>query len=266
MQTGEMINCYIINLDTSPERWKLMERYEGFRNINVIRVSGVNGAEIRLPHPDFSEWKYFLFHRRKPTKGEIGCYFSHINVAKMFLESNQTHCIVCEDDIQPISDFADVIESALRYADTWEILRLCNSRHLAIPYADLGNGYKLATPLRTGSLAAAYMINRDAAKKILQRCLPMWKPIDHILFGDIPFLRESIISPFPIKLSGMSQQSEIERINQNTDQTRGRYPLLHPAIFCLLTAALWQLYSRPIRYIYNYTTAIFRRLFVKKSK
>jgi glycosyl transferase family 25 len=263
MQSGEMINCYIINLDSSPERWKSIEQCEGFRNLNVIRVSGVNGAEIQLPHPDFSDWKYFLFYGRRPTKGEIGCYFSHINVMKIFLESKQTHCIICEDDIQPVSDFADIVASALKYSDTWEILRLHNSRHLTIPYTDLGNGYKLATPLSAGSLTSAYMINRTAAKKILSRCLPMWKPIDTILFNDVPFLRESIVYPFPIKLSDTAKQSDLIKINNNTNQLRGkigRYPFPYPAVCCFLTVLLWRVYSRTVRYLYNYSTAILRRI------
>ncbi|MDR1479581.1 MAG: glycosyltransferase family 25 protein [Planctomycetaceae bacterium] len=301
MQTENKIDCYIINLDISVKRWETIKQCEEFKNVNTIRVSAVNGAEIRFPHPDFSAWKYFLFYGRKPTIGEIGCYFSHVRAMRIFLESQKTHCIVCEDDFEPVPNFTDVIGQALKYAETWDILRLYNTRHFPLPYADLGGGYKLATPLRPGSATLGYMINRTAAKKFLSRCFPMWKPVDDILFSDVPFLKEAVIYPFIGKINNSSKQSEIEKINTSSTicpscfeipeadyasvasrsgcsrakptahtgfgitRKNMKYSLLHPAALRFSTVIPWRLYSCAVRYIYNFTTAILRRILYRNQ-
>jgi glycosyl transferase family 25 len=259
-----MLDCYIINLDRSIQRWNKIQQYEGFRKFNIIRVSAVNGAEIQLPHPDISLNKYFWLYGRKPMAGEIGCYFSHIKAMKLFLESQQDYCIVCEDDVEAVSNLDEIIESTLKYADTWDIVRLISSRHKNLSYANLCDSYKLATPLKPGSASGGYLISRLAAKKFLRKGVPMWKPLDVALFSDMPFLRESIIYPFP--LTWASGQSEIANINQSnmTSFKSKHYPIFHPASIRFLTVVPIRIFSRTMRYISNYSTAILRRLFVKK--
>ncbi|MDR3199501.1 MAG: glycosyltransferase family 25 protein [Planctomycetaceae bacterium] len=266
IQNQNKFDCYIINLDISVERWNVIERCEELRKLNVIRVSAVNGAEIELPHPDFSAWKYFWFCGRKPTRGEIGCYFSHIKAIKIFLESQKAYCIIGEDDFEPVSGFTEIIEAALEYGNTWDILRFFNTRR-PFPYADLGGGYKLASPLRPGSMTTAYMINRKAAEKILSRCVPMWKPFDSILFSDVPFLKESVVYPFPVINNDSRKHSDIDAINGISNQQRdkkARYSWLSLAVFRFLTVIPWRFYSYFLRYACNFTTAILRRFPVKK--
>jgi glycosyl transferase family 25 len=259
-----MLDCYIINLDRSIERWEKIKQYEGFRKFNIIRVTAVDGAKIQLPHPDISLNKYFWLYGRKPLPGVIGSCFSDIKAMKLFLESKQSHCIICEDDVEIVDNLDEILESALKYADTWDIVRLFSSRTQNISYADLCHGYKLATPLRPGSSNGGYLLNRLAAEKFLRRYVPMWKPTDVALFADMPFLREAIIYPFPLNMP--EGPSDIADTNQQTGMTptSKNYPIFHPASIRFLTVIPIRLFSRTMRYISNYSTAILRRLCVKK--
>ena len=57
--------------------------------INFNLEEAVDGEDLSLPHKNYSEIKYNLLHGKKTNLGELGCYFSHLNVLKKFLNTTE---------------------------------------------------------------------------------------------------------------------------------------------------------------------------------
>jgi glycosyl transferase family 25 len=178
--------------------------------LNIIRVSGVDGQQIELPHPDYDERRYRLYHGKKINKGEIGCYFSHMKALRMFLESDAERALICEDDITAKPELRETLEEAAIYREHWDLLRV-NSLHAPthVPIKKLKNG-KLVIPVYWTGGTGAYLVNRKAAERIVTLLLPMYLPYDHALDQVWKLgITAMMIHPFPIALNEFSQQTMI---------------------------------------------------------
>ena len=92
MYTSKVI-AYLINLERANDR--LVSATETFNKVGIkfeLEVA-VDGKKISLPHQNYSELKYNLFHGKKTNLGELGCYLSHLNVLKKFLATKEKDLI-----------------------------------------------------------------------------------------------------------------------------------------------------------------------------
>ena len=206
-----LMDCYVINLDRSVGRWeRLVQSFSGLE-LNLIRISAVDGKMIDFPHPEYSEKRYRLYHSKKTHPNEVGCYFSHMKVLRAFLTSSQEHALICEDDISAKPELVDVLREALRYRHSWDILRLNGlNTPVQVPVAPLIPGYQLTIPLTWYGGAGAYMVNRKAAERLLKHIVPMRIPYDHALDQNwLMRLTIAMIKPYPIVLNETSGDSMI---------------------------------------------------------
>ena len=198
---------YLINLKRANDR--LVSAKETFDKAGIIfnLEEAVDGKDLSLPHKNYSELKYNLLHGKKTNLGELGCYFSHLNVLKKFLNTKEDWALVCEDDIEFNEDIVEIIDDALRSEISFDLLRLSGgsnkTKEIGLPlklkkiykdfFLSLNFGFKSGT--------GCYLINRHAAKNILQKINKMSLPIDHALDRDwILNLRSLSISPAPVYL------------------------------------------------------------------
>ncbi|MDR1382314.1 MAG: glycosyltransferase family 25 protein [Planctomycetaceae bacterium] len=205
------LNFYILNLDRSPDRWLRCQREYGNLGLNVIRVDAVDGKQIILPHKEYSKWGFRLRCGYDAFPEEIGCFFSHVKALRLFLESDREHAVICEDDTTPLPDLAEVVDEACRYRKYWDLLRLNGIKEpKQYKIVQLNQKYQLCIPFNHYLGSGAYMLNRKAAKKLLQHALPMRVPFDHVL-GLNWTMGFSIASvkPYPIQLNDCSVVSTI---------------------------------------------------------
>ena len=198
---------YLINLKRANDR--LVSAKETFDKAGIIfnLEEAVDGKDLSLPHKNYSELKYNLLHGKKTNLGELGCYFSHLNVLKKFLNTKEDWALVCEDDIEFNKDMIEIINGALKSKINFDLLRLSGgsnrTKEIGLPlklkkiykdfFLSLNFGFKSGT--------GCYLINRHAAKNILQKINKMSLPIDHALDRDwILNLRSLSISPAPVYL------------------------------------------------------------------
>ena len=198
---------YLINLKRANDR--LVSAKETFDKAGIIfnLEEAVDGKDLSLPHKNYSELKYNLLHGKKTNLGELGCYLSHLNVLKKFLNTKEDWALVCEDDIEFNEDIVEIINDALRSEISFDLLRLSGgsnkTKEIGLPlklkkiykdfFLSLNFGFKSGT--------GCYLINRHAAKNILQKINKMSLPIDHALDRDwILNLRSLSISPAPVYL------------------------------------------------------------------
>ena len=239
-----MLDCYIINLDQSIERWNDVSTKFGTFGLNVIRVPAIAGKSLQFPHPDFAAWRYFLCHGRKMMPNKVACYFSHIKALRTFLESKNEYAMICEDDVTPCPELLEIVEKAMEYSDCWDSLRLCAIKPTrGWDFAELPHGYRLGCDLKTASGNGGKIVNRYAAERIIKKCLPMRLPHDVTLFYDWPIgIREVSVRPFPIQLNCvLAQDSNIG--------VQPSYPFFHPLTIAQVTRLPYHILSRTARKI-----------------
>lgn len=149
-------NIFLINLDRSPDRLAFMQ--EQFRTIGltVERVSGVNGTAVP---------EYLAEDFRGPsllTPGEVGCYASHLVIAKVIVERELPYGIILEDDVLLEPCFENVCRAAIERApDGWGYLLLSHTfKHTLVGAARIDADHDLVRfrhcYLNTGATIVSY--------------------------------------------------------------------------------------------------------------
>ncbi len=172
--------AYVINLDYAKDRRKYMQEQLEKADISFEFVDGVIGKNLKLPHPDYDKRKYRLAHGKRTSMGELGCYFSHIKVLKLFLKTDKDHALIMEDDIEFADNFKQILEEALAYDNHFDFLKLCDiHRGKKLPVLTLPSKYQLSVNFVRQTGAGGYLVNRKAAEMMIEKLLPMWLPYDH---------------------------------------------------------------------------------------
>ena len=193
------MRAFIINLDSATDRWAFIQASFAGSQLVLCRVPAVDWKTLTLSHAQYSEKLYRWFHGRTPNVRELACYLSHLKAMKAFLATDDDHALIGEDDLVLRADFDAAIEAAMRYARSWNILRVTGlSRGHPFKLARLSDNYFLCVNLGRLKGAGAYVIDRVAATALLDRLLPMRLPYDHAFDREWFFgLRAACISPFP---------------------------------------------------------------------
>lgn len=194
------MKAYVINLDSATERWEHMRRAFAGNTLDLVRVPAVIGKNLTLPLPEFDEEKFRRRHGRQTNIFEVACYLSHVKAMKAFLETRDSHALICEDDLSPRPGLDAVLDSLMTLANRWNMVRLAGLK-LGKPLrvADLGGGYELTIPFHRFKGTGAYLIDRKAAEALVRGLLPMWLPYDHALDREwVHGFTVASVAPFPI--------------------------------------------------------------------
>jgi glycosyl transferase, family 25 len=187
-------------MDSAKDRWSYVHSHFAKTGLTVQRVSGVVGKNIQLPIPEYDETRLRRWHGQTTNMGAIGCYLSHINCMRAFLETEDQTAMIAEDDGRPVPELKAIVDSALKYQECWDILRLCgfHDPH-PVEYANLVGEYRLTKCFTRLCGTGAYVVTRHAAKVLLKSLMPMCLPIDHALDREWAYgLRASAVMPLPI--------------------------------------------------------------------
>lgn len=140
---NEYVPFYVINLQSRPDRLLSMKNKLKQLNTNGIFLKAVNGNTLNVEslynngivqHPKYSSDHNVNFWdnesgthmKKKLTKGEIGCFISHLYVWDTIATSKHRYGLILEDDV----DFADNFNNRMhdiihqmRHID-WDIIYL----------------------------------------------------------------------------------------------------------------------------------------------
>lgn len=96
---------YYINLKKDIERNSYIKKNLDELNIKYERIEAINGNDINI------EKKYTVIYTNDfiATKGQIGCYLSHIKCYEKFIESKYEYLIILEDDVDLNNNFKNSI-------------------------------------------------------------------------------------------------------------------------------------------------------------
>ena len=192
----ESIPKYVINLDRRKDRWMQFQNTSGIDKLtNLRRWPGRDGKTINLDTDTNISLatKYNIVrgtrrsHMELNSKGGLGCYYSHTDVWKDFLEkSDKDVAIVFEDDtilsVDAVSRIKQFIDKSpvIKNTDMWDFCILS-------PY----KGNKKQDPLYNDDPTCirlvefqgmtGYLINKKGVKKILPLIFPIQAHIDWFL-------------------------------------------------------------------------------------
>jgi len=228
MQTNTVWRAYVINLDRAKERWSRIHRQLLDLGVPHTRVEAIDGNDMALPAPHVHALQFQVMHGRRLHGAEIGCYFSHLLAMEQFLATEEDYCLILEDDAVLSPNIKSVIDAAIELGDDWDILRLGSvntGRWLAV--ADLTADATLGVGFTRLKGAAAYMVNRKAARVLRERLVPMRLPYDIVY--DLEFfmgLKALGVEPRPTV-----QDKSLETQIQHTVWTRKFPPWRYLIVF-----------------------------------
>lgn len=168
------LDVYLINLDGAEKRREAMLAKLAAIGLSAQRVEAVDGRKLAFPSPDFCALSYGILHGRRTSPPEIGCYLSHVECARTFIDGDADFALILEDDVIFADDFLRTIDDAISNARDWDILRLTTVNDgRKFPFKTLSSTRRLAISLTREKGAGAYIINRRAGRWISVKLLPM---------------------------------------------------------------------------------------------
>ena len=179
----------VINLDDSTQRLQSVDAQLKQQGIAYERVPAFDGRKM---HPSacelYNEKKAIAYMGRSLLGGEIGCYLSHLNCAKKFLESNAPYALVLEDDVQINCKLKQVIESFLQYAENeknqdWDLINI-GAKELKIStemkeFSDGEKQFELHRAHYFPMTTTGLLWSRKGAQKFIENSDEIFAPVDN---------------------------------------------------------------------------------------
>jgi GR25 family glycosyltransferase involved in LPS biosynthesis len=197
------VPTYVINMKERVDRWKRFTQQPVIHKLKHLRqFSAVNGKKldymkdrrisVRTRLNIFRNYR--RSHHEIATLGAVGCSLSHIQIWKKFLASGAKHCLIFEDDaILTESTFDDIDRLFPKLPSDWGVWVLGYYKPNLIyqPYH-----VKPWNQVYRFTATHAYLITREAAKKLLADALPIESHIDHYM-GDVSILNKTLVLEHP---------------------------------------------------------------------
>jgi len=199
---------FVVNLDKSKERYySFQNEYAktGLVHIPFTRFSAIDGSKIipqehltdtALEELKIVEKNKYRTHHYQLTRGGIGCFLSHLELAKKLLNDKENdYYLVFEDDVELEIQCATLINDAIKNVPSnWDMLLLSTIR-----LTSENKNKKYISPHGFWGMAC-YVINKKGAKKL----------VDEVS-------RNKIDGQIDSYLSVMQQQGKIQIYAYHTD-------------------------------------------------
>ncbi len=247
VNSNNKVGAYVINLERSKKRYEYVKNNIMALGISVERISAIDGNTFSQEQVnstvDLQSYKQFLGHF--PKLGTIGCSLSHIKSWQTFLDSNFEFAIIFEDDVSfDHEKLRIMIDELVENNKLWDINSFEISHNgTPLTIKSFSNNQKLVVYLTEVTHAGAYIINRKAAQRLLEKALPIRMPIDHYFTRawefDIKFT--AIENPRLVyQTFGISEIAKTPKLQEE------KMP-----IFTIIKRGLYKSQSYVIRFLYN---------------
>ena len=193
------MKCYLINLDRAPERLARMQQLFDKQGIEFERVSAV----------DAKSQTYNLASADSKTPsgqpalvaGDIACGASHRICLQRIASGDDRYGVILEDDLHLADDFSFFLNSDRwlpAEADLVKLETFDQITFLTAPVIMLPNQRSLSRLVGSHLGAAAYVVSKSAAKRILEEFDNEIEYIDIFLFQtQLPKYKVFQVSPAP---------------------------------------------------------------------
>jgi len=197
---SNLFQIYCINLKERPDRWDRFIQQPGVLRLKQMydfeRYEGINGKLLDIKNDDrvsLRTKRNILYQKRRDhedldTPGGVGCYLSHYNCWKNFLQTDKEKLLILEDDAEIPENFPEMLSTAMedlnqediKRPDIWLLARpfgptLTKALELGSPTYSKNWSYDVMAPL-TG-----YILTREGAKALCDNAFPIDGHVDHFM-------------------------------------------------------------------------------------
>jgi glycosyl transferase, family 25 len=247
-----VIPVVIISMSRSLDRREAMMASFHALGVPFTFFDAVDGQTMTDEEVAVLSPKPYVGHKKRPlNRGEIGCAESFRRVLQKFVAGGDDYLCVAEDD-------ANFSPQALAYLDPatleglepFDVLRLAGDpqrdRGLTRVVAS-GGGRAVHAPLRVGFFTLAQVVSRVGAQKVLNGLVPLWAPIDVLIYRDTGIVGLRVLEVRPAVVLRPDAPSTIPgRFQQRTGG--------HASLDVELRRKLWLL-TRRFRAVWSYLRA-----------
>ncbi|WP_171022000.1 glycosyltransferase family 25 protein [Cohaesibacter sp. CAU 1516] len=174
---------FLINLDRDNDRFIYMQEALKPYGITPERVPACLGLAM-----DECLKPFFLDDAGEiasaMSKGEIGCYASHLTILKRIVDEDiKEPVLVMEDDLRFEANFRPLMAAIDTLPEDWEIVRLSNpaKAHFKTVSNLPGAAGEIVLYWRVPNNTGAYVINQSGARKFLGYQTRRMRPVDEDL-------------------------------------------------------------------------------------
>jgi glycosyl transferase family 25 len=191
---------FVINLDSSPERYQHAEQQLLALGITPQRYAAVYGKDLTPEQVDacYDKAANLRDFRRSLSAGELGCYLSHRGIWQKMVDEQIPLAIVLEDDID-IDPRLPAAIATLSKLSGWDHIKLSDDRDTkAHQTLTVDHNFLLANFKRVPNCATGYAISLAGAQKMLVR-QRFYRPVDiDLQFGSELDLQLFSLLPYTI--------------------------------------------------------------------
>lgn len=226
-----MIPVFLINLDGSEMRLNAASAQLAGQDIPFQRVPAFDGRNLRIDQfPDYDHDRAVSYMGRPLRGGEIGCYLSHLEVARRFLAGDAPLALVLEDDMQLAPGFAAGLAALLDWLAAhplpWDLVHLAPNRHRIFTplhrFEVAGQDHLLTHAHYFPMTTTALIWSRPGAQAFVDGHRSIWAPVDnHFRHWQVRADRGLAVWPPLVTTSGA--ESEIDD-GKGKRSTAGRHP------------------------------------------
>lgn len=174
------IPIWVINLKRDVARRDFMVEQLERLGLAYELIEAVDGSTLTDEDLDFySPKKARKKFGRELTPGELGCSLSHIRLWEKMVKENIPEVLILEDDLLIGKMLLAILENREKLPNDWQHINFVNSTAVK-PIGDvIVDIYRACIYLDFPYCAAAYLLTKPGAEKLLEGCNQIYRPIDH---------------------------------------------------------------------------------------
>jgi glycosyl transferase family 25 len=244
------IGVYVINMECSADRRaSILQQVEqlGF----PWERMAVDGSLLSEEEIDrvVDKGIFRMIETRFIKKGELGCFLSHAQVWKAFLQSSYQYAIVFEDDVQfDVNKLREIVSELTQTPAGWDVVSFDTDNRQGMPLTlrRLKTGDRLVAYLGMTFHMGAYLISRKAAAALLSHAFPIKMASDNFY---------SRGWEFGLKFAGVEPIFAFQVFSHSVSETmeprhRDRSDPLNQMRFWVMKR-VFEVKSRVMRFVYN---------------
>lgn len=227
------LDVRVINLDRSKDRLQTIGKSLKIANLPFDRFAARDMTDVDLSEiPLYNEAKAKRSSGRPLSRGEVGCYLSHLGCLEDFLASDANYLLVLEDDAVVPADLMTWLPDTVRdltnvLGENWHCLNLSNAYPKRRRFLLKASHFELYRAFYFPVLTSALVWSRSGATSFMAapEASMIWGPVD-VQFRKVLCRTGGGISTDvpPIPQSGV--QSEIGGENRSKSGRRKILPHL----------------------------------------
>lgn len=174
------LGVWLINLPQSTARRNAMQERLAELDMAYEQFDAIDGRMHAAQLLRRVDTGAYARNMGKPIlPGKMGLYASRVDVWQRFLDSPFKVALILEDDVVFHADFSGALDLALAAQGHWDIVRFnCIRAKMPIARGVIGQ-YRLNSYLGPFTGNACYLLQRDAAEKLLVNIWPQTRALDH---------------------------------------------------------------------------------------